>query len=117
VLLKLLIAEDQPALRRVIRIVVGELVGEIRDCVSAGDLEQAYATWEPDFVLIDAEMKALDALAAMRSIRAANPSAKVIILSSYDSAEMREATLNAGALACVAKENLLEISRLLESHR
>ena len=114
---KLLIAEDQAALRRVIRTVVAGLAGEIRDCVSAGDLEQTYAAWKPDFVLIDAEMKTLDAFSAMRSIKGVNPSAKVIIVSGYHSAEMREAAMKAGALAYVMKEDLLEIGRLLVLHR
>jgi DNA-binding NarL/FixJ family response regulator len=97
--------------------VVAGLASEIRDCISAGDLQQAYTAWEPDFVLIDAEMKALDAMAAMRSIKAANASAKVIIVSNYDPVEMEEATIRAGALAYVSKDNLLEIGRVLESHR
>src|SRR5690606_23608432 len=115
--LRLLIAEDQAALRRVIRAVVAGVSCEIRDCVTAGELERANAGWEPDFVLMDAEMKALDAIAATRSIKAANPSAKVIIVSGYDSAELREATVQAGAVGYVMKEDLLEISRLLEVHR
>ena len=117
VALKLLIAEDQAALQRMIHIVVDGLASEVRDCVSAGDLEQTYAAWKPDFVLIDTEMKTLDAFSAMRSIKGVNPSAKVIIVSGYHSAEMREAAMKAGALAYVMKEDLLEIGRLLELHR
>ena len=51
--LKLLIAEDQAALRRVIGVVVAKVAGEVRDCVQAQELEQVYMAWAPDFVLID----------------------------------------------------------------
>jgi DNA-binding NarL/FixJ family response regulator len=115
--LKIIIAEEQAGLRRVIRTVIDGLAGEIRDCLTPRDLELACAAWKPDFVLIDAEMKTLDSIAAVRSITNAIPSARVIVVSGYDSAELREAVMRAGAAAYVMKENLLEIGRLLASHR
>ena len=115
--MKLLIAEDKAALRRLIGAVVAKVAGEIRDCVGEEELEQAYTAWAPDFVLIDGDMASLDEIAATRWIKAADPSGKVIIVSSYDSPELREAAVRAGALAYVLKDDLLELSRLLVSHR
>jgi DNA-binding NarL/FixJ family response regulator len=115
--LKILIAEDHAGLRRVIRRVVAGLAGNVVDCVLARELEQTYAAWAPDFVVIDAEMKTMDVITAVRSIKAVDPSAKAIIVSSYDCAELREAAMEAGAVGYVRKEDLLEIGRLLESYR
>jgi CheY-like chemotaxis protein len=115
--LKLLIAEDEVTLRRVICTIVAGLASEIRNCVLPGELEQAYTAWEPDFVLIDADMSTLEAITATQAIRAVNPSANVILISGYDSPELREAAARAGAMAYVMKEDLLEIGRLLVLHR
>jgi DNA-binding NarL/FixJ family response regulator len=115
--LKLLIAEDREPLRRVIGAVVARLAGEVRECASVEELEKMLNTWSPDFVLIDGDMKALDGIAATRLIRAIEPSVKVIVVSSYDSPELREAAIQAGAVGYVLKDDLLELNRLLLAHR
>ena len=115
--LKLLIAEDNAALRRLIGVVVDRVAGEIRDSMHPQELEQAYMAWGPDFVLIDGDMTSLDGIALTRRIKAADPSGKVIILSNYDSAELREAAVQASALGYVIKDDLLDLSRLLVPHR
>ncbi|HEY7390855.1 MAG TPA: response regulator [Bryobacteraceae bacterium] len=114
--LKVLIAEDRAALRKLIRSIVGGLVGEIREC-PAEDLAATYLGWRPDFVLLDADMTAVDSIAAIRWIQAVDCSARVILLSSYDSPEMQERAQLAGAFGYVRKENLLELSRLVTMPR
>jgi DNA-binding NarL/FixJ family response regulator len=115
--LKLLIAEDQAALRRLIGAVVAKVAGEVRDCVQAQELQQVYTDWAPDFVLIDGDMTSLDGIAVTRWIKAADPLGKVIIVSSYDSPELREAAVQAGALGYVMKDDLMQLSSLLVLHR
>lgn len=111
--LKLLIAEDKAALRRVIRSIVGDLASEIRECTAGEELAKDYTAWQPDFVLIDADMRSVDGYTATRWIKAMDPSARVIIVSSDDSPELRESAQRAGAYAFVMKEDLLELGRLL----
>jgi len=111
--LKLLIAEDRARLRKLIRSIVEHLVGEIRECSAGEDLAETYLAWRPDFVLIDADMTAVDSIAAIRWIRAVDCSARVILVSSYDSSEFRERAQRAGAFGFANKGNLLELSYLL----
>jgi CheY-like chemotaxis protein len=115
--LKLLIAEDRAALRRVIRTIVAGLAGEIRECAVGEELPMAYTAWQPDFVVIDADMKTIDGVTATLWIKAMDPSAKVIIVSSYNSPELRESAQRAGACAFVMKDDLLELGRLLSTLR
>lgn len=115
--LKLLIAEDRARLRKLIRSIVEHLVGEIRECPAGEDLAETYLAWRPDFVLIDADMTGVDSIGAIRWIRAVDRSARVILVSSYDSSELRERAQHAGAFGYVNKENLLELSCLLARPR
>jgi DNA-binding NarL/FixJ family response regulator len=111
--LKLLITEDRAALRKLIRSIVEDLVGEIRECPIGDELAETYITSRPDFVLIDADMTTVDSITAVRWIRAVDRSARVILVSSYDSPELRARAQRAGAFGYVSKENLTELSRLL----
>lgn len=115
--LKLLIAEDRAALRRMIRSIVADHANEIRECAVGEELPKVYIAWQPDFVVIDADMRTMDGIAATLWIKAMDPSAKVIIVSSYNSPELRESAQRAGASAFVLKDNLLELSRLLAASR
>jgi CheY-like chemotaxis protein len=115
--LKLLIAEDRAALRRLIRSIVDGLAGEIRECPAAEDLAGAYLAWRPDTVLIDADMTAMDSITALQWIHALDHAARVILLSNYDSPELRERDQRAGAFAYVRMENLLELRDLLSVPR
>jgi two-component system, NarL family, response regulator len=115
--LKLLIAEDRSSLRKLLRSIVDGLVGEIRECPKAEDLAEMYLAWRPDFVLLDADMTAFDSIAAILWIQAVQRSARVILVSSYDSPELRERAQLAGAFGYVSKENLLEVSHLLTMPR
>ncbi|MGE0132058.1 MAG: response regulator transcription factor [Blastocatellales bacterium] len=113
--LKLLIIEDNPAIRRVIRSIVTSLAEEIYECEDGAEALAAYLTQRPDFVLMDIAMSRLDGIAATRQIRAADPEAKVIIVTNYDEADLREAARAAGACDYVLKENLLALRQRLRT--
>src|SRR5262245_60474703 len=106
--MKLLIVEDNPAVRRIIRSIVAPLADEIHECEDGVGALAAYQTHRPDFVLMDVAMSSLDGIAATRQIRAADPAAKVIIVTNYDEADVREEAQQAGACGYVLKENLFE---------
>ena len=111
--LKLLIVEDNPAVRRVIRSIVAALAEDIFECEDGLQALAAYHAHRPDFVLMDVAMNGLDGIAATRQIRATDPDAKVIIVTNYDEADLREAARAAGACDYVLKEDLLTLRQLL----
>jgi len=60
-------------------------------------------------------MKAADGIAIAGQICAAFPDANIVILTSYDDADLRQAARKAGACGYVLKENLFEVRRLLQA--
>ena len=108
----LLIVDDSPAMRRLIARVINDLADYIHEC-SDGEALSAYRQYRPDWVLMDIEMKETNGLEATRQIISAFSEARVIIITKYDDEQMREAAREAGAVGFVAKDNLLEVRRIL----
>ena|SRR5437867_9369792 len=113
--MKILIVENNSAVRRIIKSLVAEVAEEIHECADGAGALAAYTTYYPDYVLMDIAMEDVDGISATRQIKAADAAAQIIIVTSYDHADLREAARQAGACGYVLKENLLEVVRLLRS--
>lgn len=111
--MKLLIVEDNPTIRRLIRSIVTDLAEEIRECADGSEALTAYKELRPDWVLMDIKMKEVDGLAAARRIRSAYPDARIVMVTNYDEADLREAARAAGARAYVVKEDLFALREIL----
>lgn len=103
--IRLLIADDQRLVRTGFAVIVGaardiEVVGEAADGVEA--IERAVAT-APDVVLMDIRMPRMDGLQATRSVLA-RTSARVLILTTFDSDEYVYEALRAGASGFLLKD-------------
>jgi DNA-binding NarL/FixJ family response regulator len=59
----------------------------------------------------------MDGITATAQLKAMDSNAKIIIVSNYDHADLREAALQAGAYGFVGKEDLLKLVRLLEASK
>ena len=113
--MRLLIVEDNYQMRRLIRKIVGEAAETIYECGDGSEALQAYAAHQPDWVLMDIQMKTLDGISASRQIKAAFPDARIVIVTEYDNDDWREEARSAGACEYVLKENLWQVRRILES--
>jgi CheY-like chemotaxis protein len=111
--MSILIVEDNEQMRRTIRCFIAGLAGRTYECADGAEALALYARHRPDWVLMDVKMADVDGISATRQIVAADASAKVIIVTSYDDVELREAARQAGACAYVLKENLMELRRIL----
>jgi two-component system response regulator DegU len=112
--MRLLIVEDNAGMRKLIRSVVAPVAEDVYECSDGSEALGAYSAHLPDFVLMDIQMGLLDGITATRRIKAADPAARIIIVTDYDQRDLREAARQAGACAYVVKENLLELVRLLQ---
>jgi DNA-binding NarL/FixJ family response regulator len=112
--MKLLIVEDSPSVRRVIRSIVAMLADEIYECEDGADALPAYVAHKPDWVLMDIAMKNMNGIKATKLIKDQFPDAKIIIVANFDEADLRESALQAGACGYVLKENLFELRKLLK---
>jgi len=116
-----LLVDDQALLRMGFRLVIESepdlrVVGEASDGRSA--VQQA-AALAPDVVLMDIRMPGMDGIEATRRLVAEHPSARVLVLTTFDIDEYAFAALRAGASGFLLKnaqpEELVEAIRTVAS--
>jgi DNA-binding NarL/FixJ family response regulator len=108
VTIRILIADDHPLVRVGLRALIGtepdmELVGEACDGDGAVTL---HAQLTPDVVLMDLRMPRMDGITAIRAIRAASPSARIVALTTYEGDADIYHALEAGACGYLIKDTL-----------
>jgi two-component system NarL family response regulator len=104
--IRVLIADDHALVRRGLAAIINmeedaAVVGE------AGDGRQAIELWReirPDVTLMDLRMPKLDGVEAIKQIRAEDPEAGIIVLTTFDHDEDIYAGLRAGAKAYLLKD-------------
>jgi DNA-binding NarL/FixJ family response regulator len=104
--IRVLIAEDHPLVRRGLSDLLGaaegiELVGAVEDGSLAA---AAVSELEPDIVLMDLSMPGLDGIEATRAVLAARPRTKVIILTSFSENARIVSALDVGAVGYLLKD-------------
>jgi DNA-binding NarL/FixJ family response regulator len=102
-----LVADDQSLVRAGFRLLLArepdiDVIAEARNGVEA--VQQA-ARFAPTVVLLDIRMPELDGLQATRDIIAADPSARILILTTFDLDEYVYEALQAGASGFVLKDD------------
>src|SRR4051794_38605409 len=85
----------------------------ICECSDGAQALDCYTEHQPDWVLMDIMMPEVGGITTTHQIRANHPSARVIIVTLHDSPTQREEARGAGACGDVPKENLLELSEIL----
>ena len=115
--IRILLVDDQRLMREGLRILL-ELEPDLKVVGEAGDGQaalQAYADLQPDVVLMDVRMPGMDGVEATWRLRERWPSARVIILTTFDDDEYVFEGLRAGALGYLLKDvsghNLAEAVR------
>ena len=112
-----LIVDDSPQFRALIRTVLAGLVDEVHECADGDEAVATYGARRPDWVLMDLQMTRMGGLEATRRLLANDRTARVLIVTDYDDLHWRAAAIEAGACGYVLKENLLEVRRLLKNSR
>jgi DNA-binding NarL/FixJ family response regulator len=105
--ISVLIVDDQLPFRAVARTVIG-LTGGFTVAGEAESGEDAVARADadpPDLVLMDINLPGMSGIEATRRIRAAHPTTKIILLSTYSEADLPADARECGALAYVHKED------------
>jgi DNA-binding NarL/FixJ family response regulator len=105
-MIRLLIADDHPLVRNALT----QLLGTVEDievvATTANGREAVTMALEtsPDVVLMDLEMPELNGMEATRELVAADPSARVVILTTFSDRENIMGALDAGALGYLLKD-------------
>jgi DNA-binding NarL/FixJ family response regulator len=106
---RVLVADDVTDLRMLVRMAL-EGTGDFDVVAEAADGAEAIAQAEkhqPDLVVLDLSMPVLDGLEALPGILSVAPEARVVVLSGFDAAKMRDQVLAAGAVAYIEKGDIL----------
>lgn len=104
--IRVLIADDHPVVSEGLAAMIDrrpdmQVVGAVEDGQSAVDFFRAH---RPDVVLMDLRMPRLGGVDAINAIRALEPRARIIILTTYDGDEDIYRGLQAGARAYLLKD-------------
>src|SRR4051812_39632486 len=110
-LITILLAEDHAIVRQGLCALLNadgdfEIVGEARTGREAVEMAQAL---QPDVILMDIAMPVLNGLEATRQILAANPAAKILILSAHSDDEYIERMRAAGVAGFLEKQTSAEV--------
>ncbi|OFW08731.1 MAG: two-component system response regulator [Acidobacteria bacterium RIFCSPLOWO2_12_FULL_59_11] len=102
---KILIAEDDPASRELLREILDALGYEVIAACDGVEALQKIVAAQPDLVLLDIQMPILDGFAVLRQIRQDTRFATlpVMALTAYAMKEDREKALRAGFNAHISK--------------
>ena len=109
-----MIVEDDSRVRSMIRGIIDDIVVSVYECAGGQEAVELYSRLRPDLVLMDLRMEGVDGLAATRSIRDASPEARIIIVTSYDAPDLREAAREAGAMDYVVKDDLSRLRSIIK---
>jgi len=108
--IRVLVADDHPVVRQGLCTML-ELEDDIEVVARAADGEEAVMLARrehPDITLLDVQMPVLDGIEALRRIRADDPEARVIVLTTYRNEDYIFPSLRAGARGYLLKDSSRE---------
>jgi two-component system, NarL family, invasion response regulator UvrY len=120
--LKVLIVDDHPIVRAGLRrLLAAEPSIDIREATDSKQALSLYREQRPTLVILDLNLPGLGGLEALGRLKAADPEARILVLSMHDDETHVTRALQAGAMGYVTKntdpEELLEaIARVAAGH-
>lgn len=104
----MLIVEDNKNLRQIIKETLSEKYPDIvvQEAESVEKARSIIASNLPGLVLVDIMLPGENGLTFTREIKSKNPKTVVIIMTSYDTPEYREAAVNCGADYFISKKHI-----------
>jgi DNA-binding NarL/FixJ family response regulator len=108
--IRILLVEDNQVFREALELLLG-MRAEIEVVASVGDGGEVVAAVErhrPQVVLMDYRLPGMDGVQATAAVRASHPEVAVVCLTASANAREMEALYDAGAIACLTKDQELD---------
>ena len=108
--IRIVIVEDNKVFREALELLLG-LRSDLLVVATCADGEEAVATCrehKPQVALMDYRLPGLDGIGATRALKAACPDVAVVALTASANREEMQALRDAGAVACLTKDQELE---------
>jgi DNA-binding NarL/FixJ family response regulator len=119
--IRVVLVEDNDVFREALELLLGfrsdmTVVASVPDGTEAAAVA---AELRPDVVLMDYRLPGLDGVQATRAVLEAYPQARVVCLSASANLRERDALMEAGAVACLSKDQGLEaiVDAILQAAR
>ena len=108
--IRVLLVDDNQVFREGLELVLGlrseiQIVGSAEDGTEAAELAREL---RPDVVLMDYRLPGMDGVAATAAVLQASPESAVVGLTATANLRERQALYDAGAVACLSKDDDLE---------
>ena len=113
--MKLMIVDDHPATRKMIRQLLDGPSVKFCECGSGDEALEHARDFQPDWVTMDIHMPGLNGLKATTEIIKHSPHSRVLIVTADNHPYLRGMAHLAGAIGFVCKENLMELRTLVPS--
>jgi len=114
--MKIMIVDDHDGMRRMLRSIVSIGSSEGTEIIECADGEEAliqYAAHQPEMVLMDIQLKAMNGFEVTERIHAIDSQAKIIFVTSHDTPIYRMKARDMRAKGFISKDNLAELDQLL----
>ncbi len=113
--LRYLIVDDHAPMRGILRALLTGREDEVWEAADGSEAQSVYEQRRPDWVIMDMQMSPVNGLEATRWITTRHPEARVVMVTQYDDPELDRHARDAGALACLTKDNLQAVHRFVHA--
>ena len=110
-----MIVDDNAGMREMIRDVACRENDSVLECFDGTEAVTEFQKFQPDYVLMDIEMKGMDGFTAAENIYKQAVNAKIIFVTSHNTSAFRLKAKTMKAAGFVTKENLSELNQLLHN--
>src|SRR5690242_5636530 len=100
---KVLIVDDEPAIREVLEMILQEWGYEVRLAVDGAEAKELVESYDPDIVISDVVMPQLSGLDLLRCLKAGNPNRPVILVTAHASIDLAVESMKQGAQDFITK--------------
>jgi DNA-binding NarL/FixJ family response regulator len=110
--MKLMIVDDHPRARSMIRELMAAPDITICECASGDEAVRRAGEFKPDWVTMDVRMPGIDGFQAALEIKNAHPAARVVIVTADDQPHFHPLARSIGALGPVSKEECFVLRQM-----
>src|ERR1051326_489377 len=100
---KVLIVDDEPAIREVLEMILQEWGYEVRLASDGAEAKEMVESYDPDIVISDVVMPQLSGLDLLRCLKAGNPNRPVILITAHASIDLDVESMKQGAQDFITK--------------
>src|SRR5689334_7529110 len=100
---KVLVVDDEPAIREVLEMILQEWGYDVRLASDGAEAKEMVESYDPDIVISDVVMPQLSGLDLLRCLKAGNPNRPVILITAHASIDLAVESMKQGAQDFITK--------------